>query len=136
MFRSKVITGFVFLMFGLVIIVPFADAQKTEQSKQEAMYYRYLEFASYVKGGSIEPHWMADGSSFWYAQGLPDNTVIWKVDPVVNSKKPMFYIASVREALAEIVGHEMFGEGLLLLKKLECNAQVFLTFYLDEISQV
>ncbi len=30
------------------------------------MYYRYLEFPSYVKGGSIEPHWMADASSFWY----------------------------------------------------------------------
>ena len=27
-------------------------------SEREAMYYRYLEFASYIRGGSIEPHWM------------------------------------------------------------------------------
>ena len=43
-----------------------APAQQGGQSEREAMYYRYLEFPSYVKGGSIEPHWMADGSSFWY----------------------------------------------------------------------
>ena len=29
------------------------------------MYRRYLEFPSYVNGGKVEPHWMADGSSFW-----------------------------------------------------------------------
>ena len=28
-------------------------------------------FLTVVKGGSIEPHWMAEGSSFWYAEGDP-----------------------------------------------------------------
>ncbi len=42
MFRPKVITGFVFLMLGLVVIVPFADAQKTEQSEREAIR-RYFQ---------------------------------------------------------------------------------------------
>ena len=60
------------------------------------MYYRYLEFPSYVKGGAIEPHWMADGSSFWYAEGAPDNTVIYKVDPKANTKTPMFDTARLR----------------------------------------
>ncbi len=87
-------------------------AQEAGQTEREAMYYRYLEFASYIKGGSIEAHWMADGSSFWYAEGAPDNTIIWKVDPVANSKEPMFDIAGVREAFAEMLGHEMLGEGL------------------------
>ena len=41
---------------------PPLAAQNAEQTTREAMYYRYLEFASYVKGGSVEPHWMADGS--------------------------------------------------------------------------
>ncbi len=76
------------------------------------MYYRYLEFASYVKGGTVEPHWMADGNIFWYAEGAPENTVIWKIDPVANTKEPMFDIAGIREALTEILGHEMPGEGL------------------------
>ena len=30
-------------------------SQQPAQFEREAMYYRYLEFASYVKGSSIEP---------------------------------------------------------------------------------
>ncbi len=75
---------FVSLLLWLAAIAPSAPAQEAEQSEREAMYYRYLEFSSYVKGGSIQPHWMADGSNFWYAEGAPANTVIWKIDPVAN----------------------------------------------------
>ncbi len=60
---------FVFLVMGFVVIRPLVCAQEAEPSEQEAMYYRYLEFASYVKGGNVDPHWMADGNSFWYAEG-------------------------------------------------------------------
>ncbi|MCH7603603.1 MAG: hypothetical protein IIB54_12635, partial [Planctomycetes bacterium] len=82
--------------------------QQGGPSEREAMYYRYLEFASYVKGGSIEPHWMADGSSFWYAEGSPENTVIWKVDPNANTntKTPLFDAARLRQALAALLRHE------------------------------
>ncbi|MGH9862679.1 MAG: DPP IV N-terminal domain-containing protein [Candidatus Acidiferrales bacterium] len=81
-------------------------SQQLVQSEREAMYYRYLEFASYVKGGSIEPHWMADGSSFWYTEGAPANTVIWKVDPRANTKAPLFDTARLRKALTSVLGHE------------------------------
>jgi len=90
-----------------------AWAQEAKQSEREAMYYRYLEFASYVKGGSIEPHWMTDGSSFWYAEGAPDNTVIWKVDPKANTKAPLFDTARLRKAVAPLLGHEPPYQGLL-----------------------
>ena len=63
--------GIVLLITGLVAAAPLARAGEPTQLEREAMYYRYLEFPSYVKGGSIEPHWMADGSSFWYANGAP-----------------------------------------------------------------
>jgi len=79
---------FLMVFLGLAVIAPLAHAQQAEQSEREAMYYRYLEFFSYVKGGEVGPHWMADGSSFWYAEGAPANTVIWKVDPVGNTKEP------------------------------------------------
>ncbi|MGH7587690.1 MAG: alpha/beta hydrolase family protein [Gemmatimonadota bacterium] len=29
-----------------------------------------MNFASLVRGGSIQPHWMQDGSSFWYAESV------------------------------------------------------------------
>ncbi len=61
MFKPKEIM-FVVLVVALSMIAPFATAQETKQSptgsgqvddsthraEREAMYYRYLEFASYV----------------------------------------------------------------------------------------
>jgi dipeptidyl aminopeptidase/acylaminoacyl peptidase len=76
------------------------------------MYYRYLGFASLVKGGSIQPHWMMDGSSFWYAEDSPENTTIWKVDPSKNSKTSLFDSNRLRRALARCLGHEPNGSGL------------------------
>ncbi len=114
------------LVVALTIIAPFVGAQETRQSptgsgqvddsahraEREAMYYRYLDFASYVKGGSITPHWMADGLSFWYAEGAPENTVIWKVDPKANTKTPLFDMARLRQALAAALGHEPPHQGM------------------------
>ncbi|HUF53224.1 MAG TPA: DPP IV N-terminal domain-containing protein [Dehalococcoidia bacterium] len=111
MLRRKRTTA-IFLIIGLVLIAPFTGAQDTKQAEREAMYYRYLEFASYVKGGSIEPHWMADGSSFWYAEGVPANTVIWRVDPTRNTKAPLFDVVRLRRALGVALGHEPPSKGL------------------------
>ena len=103
---------FVFLVMGFVVIPPLVCAQEAEPSEQEAMYYRYLEFPSYVKGGNVDPHWMADGSSFWYAEGAPANTVIYKVDPTANTKAPLFDTARLRRALTDVLGQEPPHEGL------------------------
>ena len=51
------------------------QSQSPDLASREAMYRRYLEFPNLIKGGSIKggsiaPHWMADGQSFWYAYGL------------------------------------------------------------------
>lgn len=97
---------------ALSIIAGPIFAQNKAQSEQEAMYYRYLEFPSYVKGGSVEPRWMADGSTFWYAEGAPANTVIWKVDPHKNTKEPQFDIVRLRQALTPLLGHEPEGSGV------------------------
>ena len=96
----------------LALIPSAVHAQEASQFARQAMYHRYLEFASYVKGGSIEPHWMADGSSFWYAEGGPDNTVIWRVDPSANTKTPLFNTARLRQALTAVLGHEPPYQGL------------------------
>jgi len=95
-----------FVVASLVLVAASAHGQQTQQSEREAMYRRYLEFPSYVKGGSITPHWMADGSSFWYAEGAPANTVIYKVDPAANTRAPLFDTARLRRALAPLLGYE------------------------------
>ena len=102
----------VMLCLGHAIAVPLLRAQESAQSEREAMYDRYREFSSYVKGGSVEPHWMADGSSFWYAEGAPENTVIYKVDPKANTKTELFDTARLRQAITPLLDHEPAYEGL------------------------
>jgi hypothetical protein len=125
MFKPKR-TIFIILVVALTAIAPFVGAQETKQSptgsgqvddstrraEREAMYYRYLEFASYIKVGSIEPHWMADGNSFWYAEGAPENTIIWKIDPKANTKKLLFDIERLRKAFRTLIGHDLSNRGL------------------------
>ncbi len=97
--QARIVT----LLVGIVAAAPPVRAQEAAQSEREAMYSSYMEFASYVKGGSVDPHWMADGSSFWYAEGAPANTVIFKIDPKANTKTPLFDIARLRQALTPLL---------------------------------
>ena len=48
------------VLAGLMAIAPSVSAA-TRPAEQEAMYHRYLEFPARVKGGAIQPHWLADG---------------------------------------------------------------------------
>lgn len=82
------------------------SAQDTTQSEWERLYDSYLGLTQLVKGGVIEPHWMADGSSFWYAEGAPNETVIYRVDPEARTTTPLFDTARLRGALAAEHGHE------------------------------
>lgn len=100
------------LVASSIVLAPPIVAQQSPPSEREAMYNRYLEFASYVNGGSIAPHWMADGSSFWYAEGTPSNTVIWKVDAKANIKTALFDTGRLRKALTPLLGHEPAGSGV------------------------
>ncbi len=97
-------TSIVLMLIATALATKMLTGQNPETAlaQREAMYYRYLEFASYVKGGSIEPHWMADRSSFWYAEGAPANTVIYNVDLKANTKTPLFDSARLRKALTRL----------------------------------
>ncbi len=100
------------LLAALSLVQSPVRAQEAIPSEREAMYYRYLEFASLVKGGSVQPHWMADGNSFWYAEGAPANTIIYKVEPKANKKEPLFDTTRLRKALTPLLGYEPPYQGL------------------------
>jgi dipeptidyl aminopeptidase/acylaminoacyl peptidase len=106
--ETRLFTAFV----SAVLVAPLILAQEARDSEREAMYRRYTAFSSYVKDGAVEAHWMADGSSFWYAEAAPANMVIWKVDPRGDTKTSLFDVARLRRALATALGHEPPSEGL------------------------
>ena len=73
---ARMTSNFVVAVLCLALTAPPLLAQMPSLAEREAMYFRYLEPGTLIEGGSVEPHWMADGNSFWYAEGSPENTVI------------------------------------------------------------
>lgn len=103
----------------LLFMVHSGFAQKKPSVTPDEMYKRYLDTAlsgkvmTLIKGGiMITVNWMADGSSFWYAEGEPENTVIYKFNPEKNSKKPLFNTVRLRKAITEKLGEEPPHQGL------------------------
>jgi len=103
-------SAFIILMFMLSVCALPVFCEKS--AEREEMYKKYLDFSSYIKGGVVTPHWMKDGNSFWYAEGAPENTVIYKVDPPANTKEPLFDTLRIREALKPLLGHDPAYKGL------------------------
>jgi dipeptidyl aminopeptidase/acylaminoacyl peptidase len=78
-----------------------------------ALYMRYASawgphrsMDRYLVGGIIEPHWMADGKGFWYADGPVDSTVIYRVDPLSKRKIELFDVSRLRDALESFLEQE------------------------------
>ncbi len=65
----------------LVMISSAGRSAVAQEPMRSEMHDRYMRFWDYVVGGSVEPHWLADGSSFWFATGAPESRGIYRVDP-------------------------------------------------------
>ena len=89
------------------LILLLSSAVYSEQNRDE-MFWKYLDLKSLIQGGSVEPNWMKDG--FWYAEGMPDKTVIYRV--TAQERKPLFDAARLRQKLAKVLGHEPPYEGV------------------------
>ncbi|MHB8507873.1 MAG: S9 family peptidase [Candidatus Dormibacteria bacterium] len=76
----------------------------------------YLEFSSRfaaaIQGGTVYPIFRPDGTRFCFAEGRPDRTVIWAVDPASGSKTPQFDTRRLREAIVAEVGHGLPFDGV------------------------
>ncbi len=96
----------------LLVMISLGNSAEAQEPTRAVMHNRYRRFWDYVVGGSLKPHWLADGSSFWFAAGAPENTVIYRVDPEANVVDPLFDIERVRAAVVQELGHEPPGDGL------------------------
>ncbi len=89
-----------------------AGQSRDDVAAREAMYDRYLGFAARISGGSVTPHWLGDGSRFWFMENGPDSAVAIFVDPEAGTQRPVFDIARLRTAVAEALGHRPGYNGL------------------------
>lgn len=100
------------LVWALAAGPAMARAQDASADERQAMYLRYWGFAQQVVGGAVSPHWLSDGSRFWYAEGTPDSTTIFLVDPAADAVEPLFDTDGLREAVAQALGHRPPYDGL------------------------
>ena len=112
------------LALWTLVVVPTLAAQESLDPERDEMYARYMTIPSLIEGGVICPdvgplggaacavNWMADGQSFWFAEGQPDGTVIHRTDPATGATEPFFDTERLREALTPVLGHEPPYRGL------------------------
>jgi len=92
---------------AVLVASPFlAQAQETQLTERDRLYNRYLEFPTLVVGGVVQPRWLPDSSSFWYAEGTPDRTVIYRVDPRANTRTPLFEVPRLRSGIRAVLGYD------------------------------
>jgi dipeptidyl aminopeptidase/acylaminoacyl peptidase len=96
----------------LVTSTVLTFTQDKERSEREKLYFRYWNFNVFLRGNRIEPHWMSDGNSFWYALGPTENTKIYKVDPLADTTHEFFDQERLKKALEPIFPHQPDRKGL------------------------
>jgi dipeptidyl aminopeptidase/acylaminoacyl peptidase len=98
-------------------------AQDYVDPEREELYGKYMQIPTLIEGGSVCPdtgplggpcivNWMDDGQSFWFVEGQPDQTVIYKADPALGTTEPLFDTERLRAALTPVLGHDPPYRGL------------------------
>jgi len=96
--RQAVSSGLAVLAGALWITLPLAaapaqgpPATAPDATARLALYRQALDFPDLVRGGAVEPHWLPDGTGFWYEAdgggGEGEGTAIYGVDPATGAKE-------------------------------------------------
>ena len=93
-------------LVALLLAPAAAETQSPFPPERESVYRELLDFASLIENASLEPHWMADGRSFWYVEGAPAQTAIWVIDGARPEPTPLLNADRLRDALTAVLGHE------------------------------
>jgi dipeptidyl-peptidase-4 len=100
-------------------------AQQLHPEQRDSVYRQYLRFPTLVKGGRVEPNWMADGSRFWYTEDGSDGAATFLVDPgsdaVISSldAERAREVAASGDAVADQPVPRPVGRGLYGFQMLE-----------------
>lgn len=101
-------------------------------SERLDVFHKYLRFGSYLDGGQVTPRWMSDGDRFWYEVPEIEGGGYRLVDPSSGQISDLFDELRLREALSEVTGEPVKGEGLPFTKfDFSSSESNLVTFTLD-----
>jgi dipeptidyl aminopeptidase/acylaminoacyl peptidase len=87
--------------------LPASAAAPPSGVDRDAMFLAYLGSGALIRGGSVEPHWLADGRRFWYVTETKEGPLVWIVDPRANTKRPLFDTPRLLQALRARLGKKL-----------------------------
>ncbi|MBK1897303.1 S9 family peptidase [Chryseobacterium paridis] len=96
----------------MTFMTSFVDGQISDTMTSKGRYESYLNFRSLIRNAYVRPHWYADGSRFWFAEGTPENTVIYEVDPKHNVKRVFFNKDRLMKVLRPLLEKEPAAKGI------------------------
>ncbi|MDE2805819.1 MAG: DPP IV N-terminal domain-containing protein [Gemmatimonadota bacterium] len=101
-------------LLALIMLAGWGDGTAAQEIPEDrfARFRQLMAYPSLVKGGVVVPRWLGDGESFWYADGAPANTVMFRVDPAQGTREPLFDTERLRTALIPVLGHTPPYDGL------------------------
>ncbi|HVV76139.1 MAG TPA: DPP IV N-terminal domain-containing protein [Mycobacteriales bacterium] len=79
---------------------------------RDSVYQAYLRYGDLIRGWRVTPGWIVAGPSFWYAEGGANDRTMWVVDPVANTREPLFDVERLRKSLSVALGEEPAGAGV------------------------
>ena len=86
--------------FIIAVVAILWLSQTLAAGDRETAFRQYLDFGSMVKGGQVTPGWILAGPEFWYAEGGPQDRVIYRVNPAENTETELFDVEKLRTVLA------------------------------------
>jgi dipeptidyl aminopeptidase/acylaminoacyl peptidase len=110
--RSQ-LNSFARLITGAMIPFLLGAEPDSVAAKRNEMFLKALGSPLLIKGGAVEPHWLADGQRFWFRSEVGDPT-IFIVDPAAGTKKPFFDEMRLRQALKARTGKADDSKGTLI----------------------
>lgn len=87
-------------------------ADTVPQTHRMTVFRKYLDFRSYLTGGDLTPHWMADGDRFWYADEEDGTTIYRLVDSRTATVSALFDLPRLRAAIEDFTDGDVATDGL------------------------
>lgn len=120
------------LFLGLLLpLAAPAAGQTTEGAYRRAEAFVPWKVSDLTSNTSVNPHWIDDGSRFWYRRETPNGHEFIFVDPDENVRRPLFDHERMARAISQATG-KSFTAGRLPFQSVAVDPEAsVLRFDLD-----
>jgi dipeptidyl aminopeptidase/acylaminoacyl peptidase len=98
--------GFI-LTVALGFSLPVSAAAPPPRIDRDTMFLAYLGSGALVRGGTVEAHWLADGTKFWYIGATRECPTVFLVDPRADTRRVLLEVPRLLLAFKARLGAKL-----------------------------